>query len=404
MSASKMILALSALALTSASGFAQTADVATTPSVGSLTTTFTAPANSSGSYSSLLVDNGPFVNLPAGGFGGADASQIVTGGNTFGFGHQQTANNRVADDFTVPAGRQWTLSDMAWFSYQTGGGAGPSTMTAATVRIWSGSAAGVTLVAGDTSTNRLTASIWSNCFRVNTAPLTETTRAIMANTIDMSWAPALPAGQYWVDVAMSGTLASGPWANPVVPPAAVGNASQSVANAAFVTLIDGTLPSVEFPFKLNGAEITLPIIYCTAKINSLGCIPAIAATGTPSATSGSGFTISASNVINNKPGLVLYSNAGQAAVAFQDELRYVATPLKHSTPINSGGNPPPNDCSGVYSLDMNTFAVGGLGGTPAPYLVVPGTVVNAQVWGRDQGFPAPNNSTLSNGVEFTIGA
>ena len=102
--------------------------------------------------------------------------------------------------------------------------------------------------------------------------------------------------------------------------------------------------------------------YCTAKTNSLSCLPVIAGTGTASATAASGHVVSVTQVINNKPGLFIYTNLGPASAPLSGGLRCVATPLKRSVALNSGGNPPPNDCSGTYAMDFNAFRAGSLGG------------------------------------------
>src|SRR6185436_19457599 len=46
-----------------------------------------------------------------------------------------------------------------------------------------------------------------------------------------------------------------------------------------------------------------PTVYCTAKVNSLGCSPEIGFIGTPSATANSGFVLSATSELNNSVGL-----------------------------------------------------------------------------------------------------
>jgi hypothetical protein len=145
------------------------------------------------------------------------------------------------------------------------------------------------------------------------------------------------------------------------------------------------------------------VSYCTAKLNSLGCLPTVQFSGTSSASAGAGFVVSGANVRNQEPGLLLYSDSGRAAVPFQGGTLCLVAPVRRSIPLNSNGNPlPAADCSGAYTLDMNAFAAGTLGGTPAAFLLTVGTVVDVQFWGRDRGYPAPNNSTLTNALEFMV--
>jgi hypothetical protein len=137
-----------------------------------------------------------------------------------------------------------------------------------------------------------------------------------------------------------------------------------------------------------------PASYCTAKVNSLGCTPQIFSTGFPSPTQPLAFRIRARDVLNNKPGLLLYAY-GSAATPFQGGFLCLASPIVRITVASSGGNPPPSDCSGLYAYDFNDRIRSGV--DPS---LVPGEDVYAQYWSRDP--QAPFGSGLSDALTFVI--
>jgi hypothetical protein len=149
--------------------------------------------------------------------------------------------------------------------------------------------------------------------------------------------------------------------------------------------------------------------YCVGKTNSQGCTPAISANGFAHATAGSGpFVISSVNERFNKPHILLYSQAQQAVGFFGGTLCVGGgtgiNAVRRTVGFQSGGVANSPDCLGIARIDMNAFAQGALGGLPQAYLVVPGTVINCQMWGRDNGFPQATAASLSDALTYTVGS
>ena len=138
-----------------------------------------------------------------------------------------------------------------------------------------------------------------------------------------------------------------------------------------------------------------PVTYCTAKINSLGCTPAIWSTGMPTISGPDDYFVTAGEVLSNKVGIMIWSH-GPNKVPFMGGILCVAPPIVRTPHQLAGGNPPPIDCSGSYSFHFSQAYM-------ASKLIVPGMHLYAQYWSRDPGFTAPNNVGLTDGIVFVVG-
>lgn len=137
-----------------------------------------------------------------------------------------------------------------------------------------------------------------------------------------------------------------------------------------------------------------PWIYCTAKVASPGCVPAIGWTGTPSVSSASSFLVTATQIVNQKPGILIYGKLYDQQ-PFLGGTLCIGAPIKRTNLQLSGGSPSGSNCTGSYGFDFNALIDSG--SDPA---LVAGAWVWSQYWYRDP--QASAGTGLSNALRFLI--
>ena len=203
----------------------------------------------------LVYDNGPIANFnnlailqtsvtanppaPAAGFH-----------NVFGFGVNNTAAVTVADDFAV--GSAMVIDQVELFYYQTGASSASPTATGVFLEILNAAPSlGGTPVANSPgfATNlfatNLVSHAFSGVFKVQDTAQAATNRPIMSVKVSLPTPVVLTSGVYWLQFALTGSLASGPWCPPVstLNQGATGNAEQKAgATATWLPLVSGTAP------------------------------------------------------------------------------------------------------------------------------------------------------------------
>lgn len=138
-----------------------------------------------------------------------------------------------------------------------------------------------------------------------------------------------------------------------------------------------------------GCQVTT---YCTAKLSSNLCLPAIGATGGPSIANAANFHVVTTGMEAGITGLDFFGTTGQAATPFQGGVLCIASPVNRLPGKNTGGA---GSCTGTLDYTLADVIVHPAGGT-----VVPGATLNVQSWSRDLGDPF--GSSLSNAIEVVV--
>jgi hypothetical protein len=136
--------------------------------------------------------------------------------------------------------------------------------------------------------------------------------------------------------------------------------------------------------------------YCTGKINSLGCLPRVTTTGSPSATSTAPFLIRAIDVLPGEQGLLFYGYQ-PANLDFHGGKLCIGTPVVTLFPPRIAPPAGSGVCPGVLKSNFRKRIQGG-----ADPLLTVGQTVYAQWRQRDPADPTGFGDSLTDAVRFTI--
>jgi hypothetical protein len=189
----------------------------------------------------------------------------------------------------------------------------------------------------------------------------------------------------------------------LTPAVELTSASGSPAGGAFGTsvaigdrIVAGGAPADGALGASAGAATTYfttpnQLVYGAGKVNSEGCTPQmVQATGIPSLSQPTPFTIGAVGVLQNKTGLVIYGFA-QASMPFMGGTLLVSPPIR--TPIVIDDGNPSSTCLNTIFSDIGAS----LRSNPN---VVPGMSIYVQWDLRDPG--DPDGVSLSNAMTFRM--
>lgn len=188
---------------------------------------------------------------------GFNWSEVQNGNTSFGFGASIASNLALVENFTVPSGQIWNLTNLLVFAYSTNYSGATSPFNDFRVRIYNTdpSLGTATPIFGDLTTNRFASSSSTNIYRIayGTPGQTRLVWGIVGNL-----PTTLNPGQYWIEWQL-GTV-TGVTSNFCPPSTVAGTISQPGNNAwqhnvqtnVWTPVVDqGSSTRQDLPFVLN---------------------------------------------------------------------------------------------------------------------------------------------------------
>jgi hypothetical protein len=141
--------------------------------------------------------------------------------------------------------------------------------------------------------------------------------------------------------------------------------------------------------------------YCTVGTSQHGCAASIGSSGLPSASAGSGFTLSIGGADGQRNGFLFYGVNGAPLSplpwgAGSTSYQCALAPTQRLAPASTGGNL--GQCDGGFAFDWNAFVAAHPTALGVPF--AGGEEVWAQAWIRDPG--AVKNACLSDALHFQV--
>jgi hypothetical protein len=151
---------------------------------------------------------------------------------------------------------------------------------------------------------------------------------------------------------------------------------------------------------LPGTACNNPLSYCTGGTSASGCVATLSATGTPSATATSGFSLLAGSVEGLKDGLFFFGANGRQANAWGNGTSFqcVVPPVSRGGLLTATGTA--GVCDGAFSQDLNALWCSTCPG--APKNPGAGATTQAQLWYRDPMNTSNQTTSLSSALEFVL--